>query len=145
MVAAMGTRYLNGFGIYASNGTTHMDLKPKSVAMSKEWSAVMLDVSGIGGTGDGWLLPELFESLNRCSESWEMRVQGDTWALGKIMVSMAKAMNDGGKEEEKLFLLQIAHMFEQTRGCTSLAAISDRLSKIIASIGLSDDEMTSVL
>jgi hypothetical protein len=121
-------------------GVTHMDLKPKNVAMSKEWSAVVLDVSGIGGTGDEWLLPELFESLDRCSESWELRVQSDTWALGKIMASMAKGMNDDGKEEEKLLLLQIAREVEQTRGCTSLAAISDQLSKAIASIGLNSNE-----
>lgn len=108
--------------------------------MSKEWNAVMIDVSGIGGTGDEWLLPELFESLDRCSESWELRVQSDTWALGKILALMAKAINDGGKEEEKLLLLQIAQEVEQPRGCASLAAISDRLSKVIASIGLIDNE-----
>ena len=117
-----------------------MDVKPKNVAMSKEWSAVMLDVSGIGGTGDKWLLPELFESLNRCSERWKMRVQSDTWALGKVLASMVEAMNDGGKKEEKLPLLQIAQEVEQTRGCISLATISDRLSKVIASIGLNDNE-----
>lgn len=122
-------------------GVTHMDLKPKNVVMSKEWNAIIIDVSGIGGTTDEWLLPELFESLDRCSESWELRVQSDTWALGKILAFMVKAMNDGGKEEEKLLLFQIAQDVERTRGRISLAAISDRLSQVIASIdGLVDNE-----
>lgn len=111
-----------------------MDLKPKNVVMSREWNAIIIDVSGIGGTTDKWLLPELFESLHRCSESWKSRVQSDTWALGKILALMAKAMNDDGKEEERLLLLQIALDVERSRGCISLAAISDQLSQVVASI-----------
>jgi hypothetical protein len=50
-------------------------------------------------------------------------VQSDTWALGKILASMAKAMKDGDKEEEKLLLLPIAQEFEQSLGYISLSAI----------------------
>jgi hypothetical protein len=115
-------------------GLTHMDLKPENVVMSKEWSAVLIDISGIGGTTDEWLLPELFEILDRCSVSWKLRVQSDTWALGKIFSLMAKAIDDNGKEEEKLPLLHIAQEVEQTRGCISLSTITRRLSEAIASI-----------
>jgi hypothetical protein len=121
-------------------GVTHMDLKPKNVVMSKEWNAILIDVSGIGGTTDEWLLPELFETLDRCSESWELRVQSDTWALGKILASMAKAMNDGGKEEDKLLLLKITQEVEQTRGGISLDVISDRLSQALRMAGSVDNE-----
>jgi hypothetical protein len=111
-------------------GVTHMDLKPENVVMSEEWDAIVIDVSGIGGASNEWLLPELFETLEPCSETWELRVQSDTWALGKILALMAKAINDGGKED-KLLLLDIAQMVEQARGCISLEAISSRLSQVI--------------
>jgi tRNA A-37 threonylcarbamoyl transferase component Bud32 len=121
-------------------GVTHMDLKPKNVVMSKEWNAVLIDVSGIGGATDEWLLPELFETLDRCSVSWELRVQSDTWALGKILASMAKAIDDG-KDEEKITLLQIAQEVERFRGRISLSTITRRLSQVIGSISsLVDNE-----
>jgi hypothetical protein len=31
-----------------------MDLKPKNVVMSKEWNAIMVDISGTEGTTDEW-------------------------------------------------------------------------------------------
>lgn len=61
-------------------------------------------------------------------------MRSDTWALGKILASMAKAVNDGGKEEGKLVLLEIAQEVIQTHGCISLNAISSRLSQVIASM-----------
>ena len=102
--------------------------------MSKEWNAILIDVSGIGGNTDEWLLLELFKVLDRYSESWELRVQSDTWALGRILASTAKAMNDGGKEEDKLLLLEIAEEVEQTCGSISLKTISGRFSQSIASM-----------
>lgn len=120
-------------------GVTHMDLKPKNVVISREWNAILIDVSGIGGTTDEFLLPELFETLDRCSESWELRVQSDIWALGKILASMAQAMDevDVGKEDNRLGMLDIAQEIERTRGCISLDTISGRLSNIIASMASS--------
>lgn len=46
-----------------------MDLRPKNVVMRKDWDAIKIDVSGTGSTTDEWLLPELFEWLDRCSAS----------------------------------------------------------------------------
>jgi len=121
-------------------GVTHMDLKPKNVVMSKEWNAVLIDVSGIRGTTNKWLLPELFETLDRGSVSRELRVQSDTWALGKILASMAKAIDDG-KDEENITLLQIAQEVERFRGRISLSIITRRLSQVIGSISsLIDNE-----
>jgi hypothetical protein len=95
--------------------------------MSGEWDAIIIDISGIGGASNEWLPPELFETLEPCSETWELRVQSDTWALGKILALMAEAINDGRKGEDKLILLDIAQMVKQARGYISLEAISDRL------------------
>ncbi|KAF1993683.1 hypothetical protein P154DRAFT_449535, partial [Amniculicola lignicola CBS 123094] len=59
-------------------GVTHIDLKLKNVVMSREWKAILIDVSGIRGTTNKFLLPELFEALDRCLENWGLRVQSDT-------------------------------------------------------------------
>jgi hypothetical protein len=55
-------------------GVTLIDLKPKNVVVSNSWNAVLIDVSGIGGTTNEFLLPELFQAMDRCSECWELRV-----------------------------------------------------------------------
>jgi hypothetical protein len=68
-----------------------MDLKPENILMSKEWTAILIGVSGIGGTTRDWVLPELLDAPDACSANWEVRVQSDTWALGKVLPLMAEA------------------------------------------------------
>ncbi|KAF1999268.1 hypothetical protein P154DRAFT_546429 [Amniculicola lignicola CBS 123094] len=99
-------------------GVTHIDLKPKNVVMSREWKAIIIDVSGIGGTTDEFLLPELFEALDRCLEKWGLRVQSDTWALGKILALMAEAMNNSGKD--KLALPNIAPLSNHSHSYSTI-------------------------
>jgi serine/threonine protein kinase len=53
---------------------THMDLKPENIVMSRNWHAVLIDISGIGGVTVEWLLPELLEASNERSQSLEVRV-----------------------------------------------------------------------
>ena len=106
---------------------THMDLKPQNIVMSMEWTAILIDISGIAGITREWVLPELFDAFDACSASWETRVRSDTWALGKILSSMAEAACDS---KEKLLLLQTAQAVEQSDGRLPLSLISSLLSQV---------------
>jgi hypothetical protein len=112
-------------------GVAHMDLKPDNVVMSKGWTPILIDFSGIVGTTRDWLLPELLNVSDACSASWEVRVQSDTWALGKILSSMAETECD----EEKQLLQHIAQAIEQARGLIPLPEIASWLCRMVTPEG----------
>ncbi|KAF2005030.1 hypothetical protein P154DRAFT_425769, partial [Amniculicola lignicola CBS 123094] len=59
-------------------GVIYIDLKLKNIVISREWKAILINVSGIRGTTDEFLLLELFKALNRCLENWGLQVQSNT-------------------------------------------------------------------
>lgn len=68
-----------------------MDLKPPNIMISADCTALLTDISGIGGTTHEWLAPEMLRVSDPPSESMESRVQNDIWALGKLLSKMADA------------------------------------------------------
>lgn len=102
-------------------GVTHMDLKPKNIVMSTRWSAILIDISGIGGITREWVLPELLDVADAWSANWEDRVRSDIWALGRILSSMAEA---ACSHKEKLILFETAQAIERAVGGVPLSTIT---------------------
>jgi hypothetical protein len=76
-------------------GISHMDLKPANIVLSGiGMKAILIDVSGVGGTSRDWLAPEMRTLSEPLSEDLNSRIQNDIWALGKIISVMADAAND---------------------------------------------------
>ncbi|TVY13911.1 hypothetical protein LARI1_G008939 [Lachnellula arida] len=71
-------------------GITHMDLKPANIVFSSEdLKATLIDLSGIGGTSQEWLSPEMRMLSEPLSQDMDSRMQNDIWALGRILSVMA--------------------------------------------------------
>lgn len=98
-----------------------MDLKPANIVMSKDWHAVLIDISEIGGFTREWLLPELFEASDESFKEWDIQVRSDTWALGKILSAIAEALLRGN-DNERLFT-GIEGDIEETEGRVALSTV----------------------
>ncbi|CZT12741.1 uncharacterized protein RAG0_16450 [Rhynchosporium agropyri] len=83
------------------NGISHMDLKPENVVLNKDNDAVLIDVSGIGGTTRKWLSPEMRLISEPWSQGIEARKQNDIWALGQIF-SVVSQVTYSAVEQEVL-------------------------------------------
>lgn len=89
-------------------GITHMDLKPTNIVLSTiAMEAVLIDVSGVGGTSRDWLSPEMRTLSEPLSEDLQSRIQNDIWALGKIVSVMANATSD---QTEQRLLTQLSQL-----------------------------------
>jgi len=89
-------------------GITHMDLKPANIVLSIAMEAILIDVSGIGGTTRDWLSPEMRSLSEPLSEDMNSRIQNDIWALGKIVSMMASAASDEATKEVLTRVSQLA-------------------------------------
>jgi len=76
------------------HGIRHMDLKPTNIVISAKFDAIIIDISGIGGTTREWLAPEMLDLLEPWSADGLSQVQNDIWALGQILMCMAQASFD---------------------------------------------------
>jgi hypothetical protein len=81
------------------NGIAHMDLKPENIVLSRNMHAVLIDISGIGGTTRKWLSPEMKSIPEPLSQDIEARKENDIWALGQILSAMAHATYDAMEHE----------------------------------------------
>ena len=70
--------------------------------------AILIDVSGVGGTSRDWLSPEMRTLSEPLSEDLNSRIQNDIWALGKIVSVMANAANDKTVQRPLTRLSQLA-------------------------------------
>ena len=64
------------------NGITHIDLKPENIVLSRNKHAILIDLSGIGGTTRKWLSPEMRYLPGPLSEDMEARKQHNIGTLG---------------------------------------------------------------
>ncbi|KAI1110223.1 kinase-like domain-containing protein [Nemania sp. NC0429] len=111
-------------------GVTHMDLKPSNVVISAEWSAVVIDISGIGGWTHEWQSPKLrLKEANPLLESFETRKQNDIWALGRILFAIARASKN---VVDKQLLESVAWDAIQIPLCISLNDVIRRLSRVVS-------------
>ncbi|KAI0873314.1 kinase-like domain-containing protein [Hypoxylon argillaceum] len=106
------------------NGLTHMDLKPSNIVINAEWSAVVIDISGIGGVTNEWLSPTLQKEYDPLSQCLEVRKQNDIWALGKIISAMAEVSTSVDKE----LLKSVGWAAMQVPASVSLTDVISRLS-----------------
>lgn len=88
----------SGLACLHARNITHMDLKPSNIIIGAKNEAILIDISGIGGTTHEWLAPEMLDGLDPLSKNMEARVWNDIWALGKIFLQMANA-SCVGKEQ----------------------------------------------
>jgi hypothetical protein len=77
----------------------HMDLKPENIVLSREMHAILIDISGSGGTTRKWLSPEMQSIPEPLSQDIEARKQNDIWALGQILSTMAYTTCDVLEQE----------------------------------------------
>ncbi|KKZ66545.1 hypothetical protein EMCG_07659 [[Emmonsia] crescens] len=65
---------------------THMDIKPSNVVIDSEGSAVVIDISGIGGITRQWCSPEIQQDERSPFDlPFEQRRLNDVWAYGKLL------------------------------------------------------------
>jgi hypothetical protein len=78
------------------NNLPHMDLKPENIVLSKDLDAILIDLSGKGGTTPKWLSPEmrLLPAGKPLSQDIDSRKQNDIWALGGILRALANATHE---------------------------------------------------
>lgn len=81
------------------NGIAHMDLRPANIVLSKKNHAILIDISGIGGTTRKWLSPEMMSLPEPMAQDIEARKQNDIWALGQIFAAMAHATYNSIEQE----------------------------------------------
>ena len=93
-------------GLHRS-GMAHMDLKPANIVLSEEFNAILIDLSGIGGTTRQWLSPEMRHQPKPLAQDIEARKQNDIWTLGQILSTMAQATYD---EEERRVLSEVSRL-----------------------------------
>jgi hypothetical protein len=55
-----------------------MDLKLENIVLSREMHAILIDISGSGGTTRKWLSPEMQSIPEPLSQDIEARKQNDT-------------------------------------------------------------------
>lgn len=60
-----------------TKGLSHMDLKPPNIVIDTNGNAVLIDISGIGGTTYDWLAPEVREEKDPFALSLKARQQND--------------------------------------------------------------------
>ncbi|KAG9229914.1 hypothetical protein BJ875DRAFT_347569, partial [Amylocarpus encephaloides] len=64
-------------------GLAHMALKPANIVLgSIAMKAILVDVSGVGGTRRDWRSPEMRTSTEPC-EDLNSRIQNNIWAAGE--------------------------------------------------------------
>ena len=66
---------------------THMDIRPSNVVLDNDGNAVLIDISGIGGTKYGWLPPEIQDDISGLP--FETCRLNDNWAYGKLLAEIA--------------------------------------------------------
>jgi hypothetical protein len=108
----------------------HMDLAPKHVVFTKEWDAVVVDVSGIGGTTAEYLLPRLVGVEDWRSAPFGVRRASDIWALGKIAGEMAEWLGFCASGEVGLAFERIASDVKERRGEPSARDIITELEHL---------------
>ncbi|KAH8166900.1 hypothetical protein CIB48_g1362 [Xylaria polymorpha] len=110
------------------NDLTHMDLKPSNVVINAEWSAVVIDISGLGGVTSDWLSPKLRKEADPLLQSLEVRKQNDIWALGRILSAIAEVSTSVDKQ----LLESVAWAAIQVPACISLSDVIFRLSRRVS-------------
>jgi serine/threonine protein kinase len=109
-----------------------MDLKPSNVVIDADSNAVLLDVSGIGGTTQEWLAPEMRHLSNPLAEDIESKKKNDIWALGKLLFQIANAC--GRLEKAELGSIASAASTTDPSLRTSLEHITIQLSSAITTV-----------
>ncbi|KAL5332508.1 kinase-like domain-containing protein [Aspergillus crustosus] len=64
---------------------THMDVKPSNIVIDSGGSAVVIDISGIGGITREWCSPEIQDEVSPFDLSFAQRRLNDVWAYGKLL------------------------------------------------------------
>jgi len=108
----------------------HMDLKPENIVISKEYNAILIDVSGLGGYTREWLAPEMLDREARQQQPMlqdtDARKQNDIWALGKILSAMADVSCN--VEEKRLLKSVASEAMTVQLPCVPLQDVISRLS-----------------
>lgn len=81
------------------NNITHMDLKPSNIVLGKDLSAILIDISGIGGITPKWLSPEMILLNEPLCQGIEARKQHDIWALGRILLVASDVTRNAAEQE----------------------------------------------
>ncbi|KAH8586633.1 kinase-like domain-containing protein [Bisporella sp. PMI_857] len=114
------------------NGIAHMDLKPENIVLSRNMHAILIDISGRGGTTRKWLSPEMRSLPEPLSQDIEARKQNDIWALGQILSAMAHATYDSMEYKvlSRISLLAMAEVPPRIPLRNAISILSSSLSAL---------------
>ena len=71
----------------------HADLKPSNILIDHRGTAILIDVSGIGGATFDWTSPEL-RNNDKAGASVQAKKWDDAWAFGKIIRRILDACSE---------------------------------------------------
>lgn len=78
---------------FHNTGLTHLDIKPGNIVLDTDSNAILIDISGIGGITHGWCAPEIRDEIMPSSLPFKLRRSNDTWAYGKLLLSIAPGLH----------------------------------------------------
>ncbi|EEQ35504.1 protein kinase domain-containing protein [Microsporum canis CBS 113480] len=116
--------------LFHAAGRTHMDIKCSNIMLDGGGDAVLIDISGIGGTTHEWCAPEIRDEISPFDLPFEARRLNDIWAYGKLLSEIA---SHAGSGPHAIALKQVAGclMREDT---TTRIGISEAMSRLEATI-----------
>ena len=109
-----------------AKGLTHMDLKPSNIVIDTNGNAVLIDISGIGGTTYEWLAPEVRGEQDPFALPSKARQQNDIWAYGRILSTMSSL----GENVEESRMLQNLSEKATNRDPRLRMGLSDLMSRM---------------
>ncbi|KAM5465083.1 hypothetical protein MauCBS54593_006718 [Microsporum audouinii] len=114
--------------LFHAAGRTHMDIKCSNIMLDGGGDAVLIDISGIGGTTHEWCAPEIQDEISPFDLPFEVRRLNDIWAYGKLLSEIA---SHAGSSPHAIALKQVARclMREDT---TTRIGISEAMSRLEA-------------
>ncbi|EGE07181.1 serine/threonine protein kinase [Trichophyton equinum CBS 127.97] len=107
---------------------THMDIKSSNILLDGKGNAILIDISGIGGTTHEWRAPEIRDEISPLDLPFEVRRLNDVWAYGKLLSEIA---SHAGSSPHATILEQVARCLMRDDTMTRIG-LSEAMSRLEA-------------
>ncbi|GBF64776.1 hypothetical protein TMEN_7492 [Trichophyton mentagrophytes] len=114
--------------LFHAAGRTHMDIKSSNIVLDGKGNAILIDISGIGGTTHEWRAPEIRDEISPLDLPFEVRRLNDVWACGKLLSEIA---SHAGSSPHATILEQVARCLMRDDTMTRIG-LSEAMSRLEA-------------